>query len=79
MSWLKLLDDLEPDQVVKIDCGDTLVAGKFKRMVPKNGKWFLEIERANNKKILVRTDEIEGMRLVAMLKPSQRKNDDDNG
>lgn len=72
MSWRKLLDDLEPDQVVKIDCGDTLVAGKFKRLVPKNKKWFLEIERANNKKILVRTDEIEGMRLVKMIHPSPR-------
>ena len=62
--WQKTLDDLEIGDKVEIDCGDTLIVGKFLRLFKSDaGKWMIEVQ-VKKRVELVTTKEIERLRVV---------------
>ena len=62
--WQKILDDLEIGDKVEIDCGDTLIVGKFLRLFKSDaGKWMMEVQ-VKKRVELVTTKEIERLRVV---------------
>ncbi len=62
--WQKTLDDLEIGDNVEIDCGDTLIVGKFLRLFKNEaGNWMIEVQ-VKKRVELVTIKEIELLRVV---------------
>jgi len=63
-DWRRLLDDLEPNDKLSIDLGDTIVAGKYVKTIRSaSGVWMLELKNKNGQELVV-TKEIQGLRKV---------------
>jgi hypothetical protein len=63
-DWRRLLDDLEPNDKLSIDLGDTMVAGKYVKLLrAASGVWMLELKNANGQELVV-TKEIQAISKV---------------
>lgn len=62
-DWRKNLDDLEIDDRIEIDCGDTIVCGRYIGMFKtEGGRWAVAVKVGTRKEI-VTTSEIESLRI----------------
>lgn len=64
-EWRHLVDDLEPGDRIEIDCGDTMIAGKFLRLFRNESRrWMCEL-RMGSRVELAAMSEIKSMRRIA--------------
>lgn len=60
-SWQRLLDDLEPGDLIGVECGNVLIHGRFDGLFRSEaGKWMVAV-KVGKRQELATTREITGM------------------